>query len=214
MKKKVKKGLCYRCEHRARAMEGQIPAKKQCARDRRAVMKCDRYLPIVPVATGRLMSSKEDPRPRFIGILSCREQAVGLPTIETLEMGEVKVKGGEVWLWIPCGIDHPEGSSELEEHHSLCWRCDHRACNRETGWQPRMECGEASSKWACYMYRPTRPCVVKLKRDVVTCKSQHASMLLPNVRSEYRGVPELKLTITQVGPKKAKAIVQSYKGVK
>ncbi len=79
--KKFKKGLCYRCEHRARAMEGQPPAKKQCARDGSAVMECGRYMPVVPVATGRLVPPRKDPRPRFAGIMSCREQAVGLPAI-------------------------------------------------------------------------------------------------------------------------------------
>jgi hypothetical protein len=43
----------------------------------------------------------------------------------------------------------------------LCYRCEHRALNLETGWQPRMECGSAEgSRYACYMFKPVRPIVL------------------------------------------------------
>jgi len=56
---------------------------------------------------------------------------------------------------------------------SLCYRCEVRAMFLETceykdgkmvrhGFQPRMECGDiTSSKWACYMYKPSRPIRVR-----------------------------------------------------
>jgi len=39
----------------------------------------------------------------------------------------------------------------------LCHRCEHRAVHRETGRQPRCECGDPGAIGGCYMYMPVRP---------------------------------------------------------
>ena len=47
---------------------------------------------------------------------------------------------------------------------ALCYRCEHRALNLETGGKhrPRYECGEVNTaKFQCYMYKPTKPVVVE-----------------------------------------------------
>jgi len=48
------------------------------------------------------------------------------------------------------------------DRFGLCFRCEHRAQYFETGIAPRMECGEPDYvKYACYMYKPVKPVVVK-----------------------------------------------------
>lgn len=44
----------------------------------------------------------------------------------------------------------------------LCFRCEHRAVFLETEFGPRFECKETDkSKMQCYMYKPTRPAILK-----------------------------------------------------
>lgn len=48
----------------------------------------------------------------------------------------------------------------------LCWRCEYRAQNFETGRQPRCECGDIkSAKYSCYMYRPVCPAVLAVDEN-------------------------------------------------
>lgn len=50
---------------------------------------------------------------------------------------------------------------EPKKTFGLCHRCEHRASFRETGRQPRMECGDVNSaKYSCYMYKPMLPFVM------------------------------------------------------
>ena len=49
---------------------------------------------------------------------------------------------------------------KIEWKHGLCHRCEYRAVNKETGVQPRCECGTNVSVHACYMFRPVVPLVL------------------------------------------------------
>lgn len=46
---------------------------------------------------------------------------------------------------------------------SLCYRCEHRAKNKETKGQhqPRYECGTDDSVGSCYMFQPVKPIMLK-----------------------------------------------------
>ena len=59
-------------------------------------------------------------------------------------------------LWLVMLPSKQNGSSV-----SLCYRCEYRAQNKESGRQPRMECGSDSSVHTCYNYKPTRPVSLK-----------------------------------------------------
>ena len=49
---------------------------------------------------------------------------------------------------------------------SLCYRCEHRAKNKETcgKYQPRYECGTDDSVGSCYMFQPVRPIAIKANK--------------------------------------------------
>jgi len=48
---------------------------------------------------------------------------------------------------------------------SLCYRCEHRAMFLEGEYRPRHECGLITSAVEnCYMYRPTRPMIIKKQK--------------------------------------------------
>ncbi|MCP4645814.1 MAG: hypothetical protein GY851_35540 [bacterium] len=71
--------------------------------------------------------------------------------------------------WNELIADPPSFHDELQRRqerireiakHGLCWRCEWRVQNWESGRQPRAECGNVlSAVCSCYMYRPVSPCL-------------------------------------------------------
>ena len=79
----------------------------------------------------------------------------------------------------------------------LCFRCDYRADFLEGGRQPRFECGDVKvSMFGCYMYKPTKPVVLKKRHD--DKRPQFAGTMLAS-RSEYAGEPEMELRVESDG---------------
>jgi len=77
--------------------------------------------------------------------------------------------------------------------NSLCYRCEHRARFLETGVRPRYECGNTeSSNYACYMYRPVMP--VLLKKQKEDTREQFAGWAF-SARSEAVGMPDMELSV-------------------
>jgi hypothetical protein len=83
---------------------------------------------------------------------------------------------------------------EFVRDGGLCHRCEWRALNRETGSQPRMECGGTTSKYSCYMYRPVQPCCMEADRN------DNRPIFGPAMvaaRMHRVGLAELQLTLHQ-----------------
>lgn len=91
-----RKGLCYRCEHRARFFETGRGPRYECQQPEMAVHGCYMYKPVKPLI---LKKQKGDKRPEFAGaMLSARQEYVGLPDFE---LNLAKVKDGKVLYWEP-----------------------------------------------------------------------------------------------------------------
>ena len=69
----------------------------------------------------------------------------------------------------------------------LCHRCDWRAQHRETGRQPRMECGSSGAVYSCYMYRPVLPAITDANSGD---NRPRFSGFMISARERYVGVPE------------------------
>jgi hypothetical protein len=60
----------------------------------------------------------------------------------------------------------------------LCYRCEHRATFKETGYAPRSECKSEISVMGCYCYKPVKPLVIKPRKgdkrpislDILSCR--------------------------------------------
>ena len=93
-----RKGLCYRCENRARFYETGHAPRVQCGIIDRASHSCYAYRPVKPCITKA--SDPNDPRPRFAGALfSAREQYNGIAPFEHCDL--IRTEGGVVTFWVP-----------------------------------------------------------------------------------------------------------------
>ena len=93
----MSEGLCFRCEHRATALETGTGHRCECSNSTQQVYSCYMYTPTMPVA---LEKNKEDKRPLFAGtMISARSHSIGIPNKFTL--GLTKYKKGYVLYWKP-----------------------------------------------------------------------------------------------------------------
>lgn len=68
-------GLCFRCEQRARVMEGEHGPRYECNEKTSSRVSCYMYRPVRPVVTKKAPGYKK--RPRFgPGLICAREMAV------------------------------------------------------------------------------------------------------------------------------------------
>lgn len=78
--------LCFRCEHRARFLEGTGRPRHECGSIEVAKFRCYMYKPVLPVI---LENDKNDPRPGYGGYFGCRQTAIGLADMDL----ELKIIG-------------------------------------------------------------------------------------------------------------------------
>lgn len=111
-----KVSLCFRCEHRARAMEMKFYGRKvvcprhECGKPEHSSCACYMFLPVQPPILEPSDSERRIKifqgmrgRPRFMGAaISGRESAAGLPEckIKVVLIG----KAGVVQYWVPSKI--------------------------------------------------------------------------------------------------------------
>lgn len=79
--------LCFRCEHRARALETGIGPRAECKDLELSKTSCYMFTPCFPIITEPL--DKDDIRPRGPSILSRREKAVSLMETDTIELKNI-----------------------------------------------------------------------------------------------------------------------------
>ena len=90
-----KKGLCFRCEHRARFFETGSGPRYECQQPDMAVHGCYMYKPVKPCV---LKKDKDDKRPRFAGALfSARERYAGIAPVNECDIKEIKE--GTILYW-------------------------------------------------------------------------------------------------------------------
>ena len=74
------KGLCFRCEHRARFLEMGDRPRYECGNVESCMHGCYMYLPVKPVI---LKQDEDDNRPQFGPVwFSSRSRYVGLPNMK------------------------------------------------------------------------------------------------------------------------------------
>ena len=88
--------LCFRCEHRAKFLEGGRRPRYECGEIETSKGACYMWQPMALVVTGRL--NKDDPRPEHGGYFGCRMQALrleeGIVEMKLLENSEsVLIRG-------------------------------------------------------------------------------------------------------------------------
>jgi len=89
-----KKGLCFRCEHRARYLETGSGPRCECKSEKTAVCGCYMYTPVKPVV---LAVNEGDTRPQFAGsMISARSHYVG---IADGKLALKKYKDGSAMYW-------------------------------------------------------------------------------------------------------------------
>jgi len=89
-----RKGLCFRCEHRARFFESGRSPRFECGDVKTCVHGCYMYQPVMPVI---LLKNKTDKRPQFGPIvISARSSYAGMPD---MELGVKHLKTGAVLYW-------------------------------------------------------------------------------------------------------------------
>jgi hypothetical protein len=91
-----KKGLCFRCEYRARFYETGQGMRCECHTPEMCVHSCYMYKPVMPVIVEK---NKGDRRPQFAGaMISSRSHFVKIAESDmTLKSG----KEGSVLYWVP-----------------------------------------------------------------------------------------------------------------
>ena len=95
--RKHKKGLCFRCEHRARYLEEGSSPRYQCGDVSVNSSGCYMYQPVRPVVLKR---NTGDKRPQFASyVLSARSQFVRVDETAKLKLKEHK-DGNELY-WVP-----------------------------------------------------------------------------------------------------------------
>jgi len=89
-----KKGLCFRCEHRARFMETGSGPRCECQDREKAVYSCYMYMPVKPIITKR---NDGDKRPQFSGYaLSARSHYV---RVAEGKLAMKRYKDGNALYW-------------------------------------------------------------------------------------------------------------------
>ena len=109
----VRCSLCFRCEHRALALEGKLYKRDegcpryQCGLAEYSAVDCYMFDPVKPPVLAPSESERrikifrgQRGRPRFCGaMLAGRESAVGLPECD--KRGARVGEDGVVWFWTP-----------------------------------------------------------------------------------------------------------------
>jgi hypothetical protein len=52
----------------------------------------------------------------------------------------------------------------IDKKTGMCYRCEWRALFLETGIAPRSECSTVGNYGGCYMYKPTKPLILKQQK--------------------------------------------------
>lgn len=98
-----KRGLCFRCERRARALETGSGPRCECSNFTEASYSCYMYLPTLPAITAP--RDNDDKRPRFsMPMLSSREKIVGIPDKDNMVLKGIVVNKKEksvLCYWVP-----------------------------------------------------------------------------------------------------------------
>lgn len=95
---KKRKGLCFRCEYRARFFETGHGPRAECQMTDMAVFSCYMYRPVAPAITE--VAHADDPRPRLgPPIISSRERYAGIAKGKYTAKG---LDGGKIIVyWTP-----------------------------------------------------------------------------------------------------------------
>ena len=89
------KGLCFRCDFRAKFLEGGSRPRHECGDVNTASMSCYMYKPVKPVILGR--ADGYEGRPQFGSpMINARSRRVGDPE---MEVGVRMVPSGSVLYW-------------------------------------------------------------------------------------------------------------------
>lgn len=96
MSKKKPPSLCFRCEHRARFLDGGVGPRDQCKQPMLGVCSCYMFLPTIPPI---IKVERGDKRPVFGSwIMSARVNPLGLPEVDLKGM---RLKRGAVVYVVP-----------------------------------------------------------------------------------------------------------------
>jgi len=94
--KEEKKGLCYRCEKRAKYLETGHGPRCECKQTDTAVHSCYCYAPVKPVI---LAVNDGDERPQFTGwMISARSHFVRIPEYKAAIK---EYDDGNLIYWVP-----------------------------------------------------------------------------------------------------------------
>ena len=91
---KVKSGLCYRCEHRAKFLETGIQPRCECGEINKAVYGCYMYKPVKPVV---LLPDEDDDRPQFGPVFIAARSYYG--GVADMELDLMEQGKGAVLYW-------------------------------------------------------------------------------------------------------------------
>lgn len=94
----MRTSLCFRCEHRARFLEGNGRPRYECGEVGKSKMSCYMFLPIKPVIMERLYSEKEDPRPEYGMLLGCRMKVVRVTNDDEVELAAFRKDDGTSYI--------------------------------------------------------------------------------------------------------------------
>lgn len=95
-------GLCWRCEHRARAHETGLGPRYECTSFLQAVHGCYMYRPVCPVI---IAPNAGDERP--VGgpyLIAARAHFVRIATDADVKLAMRKVKGGHLMFYRSAGL--------------------------------------------------------------------------------------------------------------
>ena len=98
----MKKGLCYRCEHRIKYIESGYAPRCECKETNIAVSGCYMYSPVLPLM---LFTDKNDDRSPLAGSLfSSRSYVIEPLTIDDMEKQVAFKDDAYYTYWIPIRI--------------------------------------------------------------------------------------------------------------
>jgi len=98
MGKERRRGLCYRCEHRAQYLEAGHRPRHECGEIQMGKYSCYMYLPIKPVI---LTKNEDDDRPQFAGSLFSARSYLSEREPD-LKIHLKEYKDGAMLYWKPC----------------------------------------------------------------------------------------------------------------
>jgi len=95
------RGLCHRCEHRARALETGGGPRWECGNFGEAVTSCYMYLPVLPAIMER--HENDDREIRWPAFARARSRYVGVVDTGMVKPVIQRVGGGYTILWEKVG---------------------------------------------------------------------------------------------------------------